>query len=107
MSADATFDAYQQSATRTINPALNDDQRLLDAAAGLAEEAGEVLGHVRKQVMQGRTLDRDAVVKELGDALWCIAITAHSLGVSLSDVARLNEEKLRARHPLGFDASRR
>jgi len=107
MSTDATFDAYQHSAMRTINPALDADQRLLDAAAGLAEEAGEVLGHVRKQVMQGRTLDRDAVVKELGDALWCIAITAHSLGVSLSDVARLNEEKLKARHPLGFDASRR
>jgi NTP pyrophosphatase (non-canonical NTP hydrolase) len=107
MSADSQFDAYQQSATRTINPSLGDDQRLLDAAAGLAEEAGEVLGHVRKHVMQGRTLDREAVVKELGDALWCIAIVAHSLGVSLSDVARLNEEKLRARHPLGFDASRR
>jgi NTP pyrophosphatase (non-canonical NTP hydrolase) len=107
MSTDAQLDAYQHSATRTINSALSDDQRLLDAAAGLAEEAGEVLGHVRKHVMQGRTLDRDAVVKELGDALWCIAIMAHSLGVPLSDVARLNEEKLRARHPLGFDAARR
>jgi NTP pyrophosphatase (non-canonical NTP hydrolase) len=107
MSSDAQLDAYQQGATRTINPALSDDQRLLDAAAGLAEEAGEVLGHVRKHVMQGRALDRDAVVKELGDALWCIAIAAHSLGVPLSDVARLNEEKLRARHPLGFDAGRR
>jgi len=78
MSNDAQLDAYQRSATRTINAALSDDQRLLDAAAGLAEEAGEVLGHVRKHVMQGRTLDRDAVVKELGDALWCIAIAAHS-----------------------------
>jgi len=107
MSSEAQLDAYQHSATRTINAALSDDQRLLDAAAGLAEEAGEVLGHVRKHVMQGRTLDRDAVVKELGDALWCIAIAAHSLGVPLSDVARLNEEKLRARHPSGFDAGRR
>ncbi len=101
------LDAYQQSATRTINPALSDDQRLLDAAAGLAEEAGEVLGHVRKHVMQGRALDRDAVVKELGDALWCLAVAAHTLGVPLSDVARMNEEKLRARHPLGFDAASR
>jgi len=107
MSSEAQLDAYQHSSTRTINAALSDDQRLLDAAAGLAEEAGEVLGHVRKHVMQGRTLDRDAVVKELGDALWCIAIAAHSLGVPLSDVARLNEEKLRARHPSGFDAGRR
>ena len=98
----STLDAYQESAARTINPALSDEQRLLDAAAGLAEEAGEVLGHVRKHVMQGRALDRDAVVKELGDALWCLAIAARSIGVSLSEVAHANEAKLRARHPEGF-----
>jgi NTP pyrophosphatase (non-canonical NTP hydrolase) len=49
--------------------------------------------------MQGRPLDRDAVVLELGDALWCLAITADTLGVSLADVARRNVEKLRVRHP--------
>ncbi|MEO8333902.1 MAG: MazG nucleotide pyrophosphohydrolase domain-containing protein [bacterium] len=107
MSSDAQLDAYQRSATRTINPALSDDQRLLDAAAGLAEEAGEVLGHVRKHVMQGRALERDVVVKELGDALWCLAIAAHALGVPLSEVARVNEEKLRARYPHGFDGAHR
>ncbi|MEO7454847.1 MAG: nucleoside triphosphate pyrophosphohydrolase family protein, partial [Gemmatimonadaceae bacterium] len=72
---------------------------------GLAEEAGEVLGHVRKHVMQGRALDRDAVVKELGDALWCLAIAARTMGVPLSEVASANEAKLRARHPNGFPSS--
>ena len=98
----STLDEYQERAARTINPSLDDQQRLLDAAAGLAEEAGEVLGHVRKHVMQGRALDRDAVVKELGDALWCLAIAARSIGVPLSEVAGTNLEKLRARHPEGF-----
>ena len=93
------MDAYQQAARRTINAGLGDDQRLLDAAAGLSEEAGEVLSHVRKHVMQGRTLDRDAVALELGDALWCLAIAADTLGISLQDVARRNIEKLRARYP--------
>lgn len=96
------LDAYQRTASRTVNQALSAEQRLLDAAAGLAEEAGEVLGHVRKHVMQGRVLDRDAVVKELGDALWCLAIAAQSLDVPLSEVARVNEAKLRARYPNGF-----
>jgi NTP pyrophosphatase (non-canonical NTP hydrolase) len=100
--SDRTLDAYQQAAARTVNPALDDAHRLLDAAAGLAEEAGEVLAHARKHLMQGRALDRGAVTEELGDALWCLAIAAHSMGVSLSDVARKNEEKLRARHPDGF-----
>jgi NTP pyrophosphatase (non-canonical NTP hydrolase) len=95
----ATLDGYQSEARRTINRGLPADHRLLDAAAGLAEEAGEVLSHVRKHVLQGRALDRDAVVLELGDALWCLAVAADTLGVSLQDVARRNVEKLRARYP--------
>ena len=94
-----TLAGYQSEARRTINLALSDDQRLLDACAGLAEEAGEVLSHVRKHLFQGRPLDRDEVTLELGDALWCLAITADTLGVSLADVARRNVEKLRLRNP--------
>jgi NTP pyrophosphatase (non-canonical NTP hydrolase) len=94
-----SLNGYQEEARRTINRALTDDHRLLDAAAGLAEEAGEVLSHVRKHVMQGRTLDREALTLELGDALWCLSVAADTLGVSLEDVARLNIEKLRLRHP--------
>jgi NTP pyrophosphatase (non-canonical NTP hydrolase) len=94
-----TLAGYQSEARRTINLTLTEDQRLLDASAGLAEEAGEVLSHVRKHVLQGRPLDREAVTLELGDALWCLAITADTLGVSLDDVARRNVEKLRLRHP--------
>lgn len=98
------FDEYQSCAARTVNPDLTENERLLDAAAGLAEEAGEVLGLVRKHVMQARALNRPAVMEELGDALWCLAIVAQSLGVSLSEVADANEAKLRARHPGGFRA---
>jgi NTP pyrophosphatase (non-canonical NTP hydrolase) len=97
-----TLDSYQIAAARTVNPALDDAHRLLDAAAGLAEEAGEVLAHARKHVLQGRPLDREAVIEELGDALWCIAIAAKTLGVTLGGVAMRNEEKLRDRHPEGF-----
>jgi NTP pyrophosphatase (non-canonical NTP hydrolase) len=98
------LDAYQAAATRTINPALDDQQRLLDAAAGLAEEAGEALAHVRKHVMQGRALDRDALTRELGDALWCLAVAARCIEMPLSEVAARNLAKLRERHPDGFEA---
>jgi NTP pyrophosphatase (non-canonical NTP hydrolase) len=98
------LDEYQDAAARTINRSLSDEHRLLDAAAGLAEEAGEVLAHVRKHLMQGRELDREAVATELGDALWCIAIVARSLDVPLSDVAAGNLAKLAARYPDGFPA---
>jgi NTP pyrophosphatase (non-canonical NTP hydrolase) len=103
VSASSDLDAYQAAAARTINPALDDRQRLLDAAAGLAEEAGEALAHVRKHVMQGRTLDRDALATELGDALWCLAIAARCIDMPLSEVTARNLEKLRKRHPEGFE----
>lgn len=104
MSTTNELDAYQDAAARTVNPALDDRQRLLDAAAGLAEEAGEVLAHARKHVMQGRELDREALARELGDALWCLAIAARCIDLPLSDVAARNLDKLRKRHPNGFEA---
>ena len=99
-----TFDDYQRAALRTTNPALTADQRLLDAAAGLAEEAGEVLGLVRKRVFQQRESSRDRFAEELGDALWCLAVTADALGLSLDEIARANQRKLEQRHPDGFQS---
>ncbi|MFL5605231.1 MAG: nucleoside triphosphate pyrophosphohydrolase family protein [Gemmatimonadaceae bacterium] len=104
MTTRSHLDEYQDAAARTINRSLTEEQRLLDAAAGLAEEAGEVLAHVRKHLMQGRALDREALTRELGDALWCIAMVARSLDVPLSEVAARNVEKLQTRHPDGFRA---
>ena len=94
-----TLDEYQKSAARTLNPRLNDQEKLLDAAAGIAEEAGEVLAHVRKHLYQGRQLDRERLAEELGDVLWCIAAVATVSGLELGSIARQNQQKLAARHP--------
>jgi len=103
-----TFDEYQSASERTINAKLSPQERLLDAAAGLAEESGEILGLVRKHVYQSHALPADRLRAELGDALWCLAITARGAGLSLGDVAEANVVKLRARYPTGYsdDASR-
>jgi NTP pyrophosphatase (non-canonical NTP hydrolase) len=97
-----TLDEFQQSAARTRNPGLTDTERLLDSAAGLAEEAGEILGLVRKHAYQSHPLSRDKLQTELGDALWCLAMTAQSAGLTLEQVAAGNVAKLRARYPDGF-----
>jgi len=96
------LDEYQTAALRTINPSLNDRDRLLDASAGLSEEAAELLGLVRKRVFQGRVVEEARLIEELGDVLWCLAVAAGALGIPLSRVARENEAKLRRRHPDGF-----
>ena len=100
-----TFDEYETLARRTINTALSRDERLLDAAAGLSEEAGEVLGLVRKQQFQHREASSEQFAEELGDVLWCLAMTANTLGLSLGEIAQGNIRKLQARHPHGFHSA--
>jgi NTP pyrophosphatase (non-canonical NTP hydrolase) len=97
-----TMEEYEQLAARTLNLALTRDQRLLDAAAGLAEEAGELLGLVRKHLFMGHAIDVARVTIELGDALWCLTTAAGALGVPLERVAAANIAKLRKRYPEGY-----
>jgi NTP pyrophosphatase (non-canonical NTP hydrolase) len=94
-----TLDEYQKSAARTLNPRLDNNEKLLDAAAGIAEEAGEVLAHVRKHLYQGRELNRDRLAEELGDVLWCVAAVASMCDLDLSSIAEKNQQKLVVRHP--------
>src|SRR5436190_6274427 len=97
-----TLDDYQRGALRTVNPSLDERDRLLDASAGLAEEAAEVLGLIRKRAFQGKAVDQSRLSEELGDVLWCLAVTAHSLGVRLSDYADAYQEKLANSHHSGL-----
>lgn len=100
------FDEYDAAAGRTVNARLDDRDRLLDAAAGLAEEGGEVLGLVRKHLFMGHALDRDRLATELGDALWCLAMMARAAGLTLDAVAEGNLAKLRVRYPEGYSDAR-
>lgn len=93
------FDEYAAAARRTVNRDLDARDRLLDAAMGLAEEAAEVAGLVRKRVFQSRSVDDARLAEELGDALWCLSTVADSLGFSLAKVAAENIAKLEQRHP--------
>jgi NTP pyrophosphatase (non-canonical NTP hydrolase) len=93
-----SFDEYQSAAARTMNARLTDSERLLDAAAGIAEEAGEVLALVRKHLYQNRPLDRERLAEELGDVLWCVAAVATMCELELSSVAHQNQAKIVARH---------
>jgi NTP pyrophosphatase (non-canonical NTP hydrolase) len=57
---------------------------------------------VRKHAFQSRELNREQLKLELGDALWCLVVTAKSAGISLEDVAAANVAKLQARYPAGY-----
>lgn len=97
---------YQTAAARTINDTNYSPELLAVFTLGLSGESGEVAELVKKHLGHGHPLDRDRVVKELGDVLWYVAALATLLRVPLAEVAEQNIEKLRARYPDGFDHGR-
>ena len=101
-----TINEYQTLAMRTLNPELSKKDVLINGVMGLCGESGEAIDIVKKHLAQGHTLDREALIKELGDVAWYLAETAYALDVSLEEVFERNIVKLCARYPDGFDAEK-
>lgn len=95
------FDMYQANALRTAG-----DDSLGVTTLGLVGEAGEVADIIKKHLGHGHALDDEALAHELGDVLWYIAVMAASLGYTMSDIARMNIDKLKLRYPQGFSTER-
>ncbi len=97
---------YQKEAMTLLNPALTEKDVLMNALMGLCGESGEAIDLMKKHLYQGHELDRDKLIKELGDVAWYLAEAATGLGVSLSEIMQRNLDKLHARYPQGFDTRR-
>lgn len=93
---------YQKKAMRTVNPALSKNDLLINSVMGLCGESGEAIDIVKKWFAHGHELDREHLIKELGDVAWYLAEAATALEVDLDDVLRKNLDKLAARYPEGF-----
>jgi len=101
-----TINEYQKLAMTTLNPALSETEVLLNGVMGLCGESGEAIDLVKKWMMQGHSLDKAHLRKELGDIAWYLAETATAIGCDLESILQENIDKLKARYPDGFDASR-
>ena len=97
------FDDYQRAARRTAIYA--DRHRVVYPALGLASEAGEVAGKIKKVLRdQGGDFGNAplaALKDELGDVLWYVAVLAADLGLSLDEIAAHNLDKLASRRQRG------
>ena len=100
--ADMTVNEYQRLAMTTLNKELSDKDILINGVMGLCGESGEAIDLVKKWLAQGHELDKEKLIKEIGDVAWYIAEIATVLGVTLEDVLTRNIEKLKARYPDGF-----
>lgn len=97
---------YQALAARTINRDLQGRELLINSVMGLCGEAGEAIDIVKKHIAQGHALEREKLIKELGDVAWYLAEACTALEVPLADVLQQNIDKLRERYPAGFAAER-
>ena len=94
---------YQKAAMATLNPALDKKDVLINSVMGLCGESGEAIDIVKKWLMQGHELDKEHLVRELGDVAWYLAGAATALDIPLEAVFQGNLDKLRQRFPNGFD----
>jgi NTP pyrophosphatase (non-canonical NTP hydrolase) len=100
---------YQVLAARTLIDKpdaeyTGDEIMLVWNALGLAGEAGEVADTIKKAVFHRHALDRDHLIKELGDVLWYVAALCTKLDVNMADVMQANIDKLKARYPDGYSS---
>jgi NTP pyrophosphatase (non-canonical NTP hydrolase) len=90
---------YQKRAFATALPtAMN----LTYMVLGLANEAGEVAGKLKKHIRGDNSLEvNEAIAQELGDVLWYVAGAAWLIGYSLEEIATMNAVKLEDRKERG------
>lgn len=91
------FNTYQTESRKTWS-LIHTDHAIVYPTLGLANEAGEVAGKVKKLFRdkngQISAADREALKQELGDVLWYLAQICTELDISLQEVAEANLVKL-------------
>lgn len=107
MSCELTLSEYQKQAfTVAMYPEHGTGSVLALAYAGLGlGEVGEIQGKLKKVIRdaggQVTPERKEAIVAEIGDALWYLAALSTELGVSLDDVGKRNLDKLFGRQERG------
>lgn len=101
---------YQLQAARTLiarpDAEYTPEQIMLVwNALGLAGEAGEVADTIKKAIFHQHGVDRDVLIKELGDVLWYVAALCTKLDVTMAEVMDRNIEKLKKRYPDGYNSA--
>lgn len=103
-----SFDEYQsQTSSTAVYPGQSEPLGLLYAAIGAGNEAGEILGKVKKAIRDDGygtshtddlTDDRkEQILDEVGDVLWYLARVCEEADSSLGSCAEKNVSKLQSR----------
>ncbi|MFF5078116.1 nucleoside triphosphate pyrophosphohydrolase family protein [Actinoplanes sp. NPDC000266] len=98
------LDDYQKAALRTAAP-RDKHNEVFHLLLGLVGETGEIAEKAKKVVRDHGSdfsrWDTEDLRKELGDALWYLAVLADHFGLTLNEVAAANIAKLADRSRRG------
>lgn len=93
------FKEYQEKAIKTA--IYSENHCIVYPALGLANEAGEVLGKIKKVLRdyngEFTAEQEDVIASEMGDVLWYLAALARDLHYELDTIAEMNIAKLEDR----------
>ena len=81
----------------------------LNAATGIASEAGEINEITKKRYFHDHPNTPETELhmkKELGDLVWYWALMCYAYGFEPAEVLQVNIDKLKARYPDGFSPER-
>ena len=96
------LDVFQEEALRCMRSDLPYEAICSNMCMGLAGETGETVDIFKKHIYQGKVLDINDVIEEIGDILWYIANLCNVNKITMKECMESNVEKLRKRYPNGF-----
>lgn len=88
------YDSYMKSLQSKFP--VKDGQSLNLFAFGIAEECGEIMGKLKRRLREGG-IDNQEILIEMGDLLGYMSCLADELGSNLTEIAKLNVEKMEKR----------
>jgi len=96
---------YQKLCKKTAKIFSDEDKEILTWGLGIAGEAGDVAGCIKKTVSHGNN-QKEGIKENIGDTLWYLAMICNFYGWNLDDILEENIKKLEARFPKGFTEKR-
>ena len=92
---------YQKETLRTLRAGSYEDQ-CANMCMGMCGEIGEVVDMMKKHIYQGKELDINDVIEEVGDVLWYLSNFCNINKITLEECMYNNSMKLKKRYPNGF-----
>lgn len=95
---------YQLKSLRTMNTNISINEQITNMVFGMNGEIGEVTDILKKHIFHNHNLDRNELIKELGDVMFYIVNLATLYNIDMEYVLECNYNKLLKRYPFGFNS---